>query len=237
MTKEVKRDYVAEMDALCEKCDKRLSDPHQRCHLPCEKWSRLNSLDLERDNPKCEHGSLRGSCRICELEAKLRMKQDDWLKECKENDALTERVRELETEHTRCIRHINRLAMWAQQDPAGPIEAHGIKRFVLSELKAALGGEYEDPGYTPSIFAFQGEIEILRNCLQEEGESRKSCSEMHNALIQEHNALLERVRELEESVAHRKREYSLINAAELMAEERVKKSKAELAKKSAEKEV
>ena len=53
----------------------------------------------------------------------------------------------------------------------------------------------------------------------------------HAVRIREENAELRRGRD------EWKREYSLINAGQLMAEEQVKKLEAELAKKSAEKEV
>lgn len=51
------------------------------------------------------------------------------------------------------------------------------------------------------------------------------------AILESENAELRRERD------EWKREYSLINAGQLMAEEQVKKLEAELAKKSAEKEV
>ena len=42
------------------------------------------------------------------------------------------------------IKHVNRLATWASQDPTGPWEKYEIQRWVLNELRACLGQPLDD---------------------------------------------------------------------------------------------
>lgn len=57
----------------------------------------------------------------------------------------------LKAESVRRIRHLNRLATWAQQDPTGPLCAKGVQAWVLSELRAALGADYQPTEWSPSV--------------------------------------------------------------------------------------
>ena len=52
----------------------------------------------------------------------------------------------------RATLHLNRLATWAQQDPTGPTCAKGVQRWVLNEIRLALGQRGEPTPYVPLVF-------------------------------------------------------------------------------------
>lgn len=58
----------------------------------------------------------------------------------------------LEAEDIRRIRHLNRLATWAQQDPTGPLPHWAgcrVQSWVLNEIRCALGGQSEPQAFEP----------------------------------------------------------------------------------------
>ena len=76
-------------------------------------------------------------------------------------DAANELVRlraEVETlaaQRLLTIRHLNRLATWAQQDPTGPLPSYygmRVQAWVLNEIKQALGGDSEPVEFEPECF-------------------------------------------------------------------------------------
>jgi len=59
----------------------------------------------------------------------------------------------LETENVRRIRHLNRLASWAQQDPTGPLpswKGMEVRGWVLNEIRGALGQKQEPQSWKPT---------------------------------------------------------------------------------------
>lgn len=79
-----------------------------------------------------------------------------------EIEYLQQKLSQIEQEEVRRIRHLNRLGTWAQQDPTGPLQVHGIQEWVLAELKAALGSAYEPTAWQPETSEHsqkEGELE------------------------------------------------------------------------------
>lgn len=73
------------------------------------------------------------------------------------NETLELRITHLEAENAKLkaekiasIKHLNRLATWAQQDPTGPWEKFEIQQWVLNEIKAAMGQEVESTTWQPT---------------------------------------------------------------------------------------
>lgn len=65
---------------------------------------------------------------------------------------IADTIAALEAENIRRIRHLNRLATWAQQDPTGPLpEWRGaqVQSWVLNEIRAALGSNPAPQPWTP----------------------------------------------------------------------------------------
>lgn len=60
-------------------------------------------------------------------------------------------LRTAELEFERRARHINRLKVWASQDPTGPLEKDGIQRWVLNEINGALGLTCEPQEWNPEF--------------------------------------------------------------------------------------
>ena len=67
----------------------------------------------------------------------------------------------IQQEEVRRIKHLNRLATWAQQDPTGPIVASQIQEWVLNELGAALGAHYKPTSWRPESHQFENLQEQL----------------------------------------------------------------------------
>lgn len=65
----------------------------------------------------------------------------------------------VKTEEVRRIRHLNRLATWAQQDPTGPWHAGRIQEWVLNEIKAALGAVCDPTAWQPSYYELRDRAE------------------------------------------------------------------------------
>lgn len=64
---------------------------------------------------------------------------------------------ELASRNVAAIKHLNRLATWAQQDPTGPHEKHSIQQWVLNEIKSALGTPTIQQ-WTPPYMALQDQL-------------------------------------------------------------------------------
>lgn len=84
-------------------------------------------------------------------------------------------LKKCEEEEIRRIRHLNRLASWAQQDPTGPLPVwmgSRVQEWVLNELKAALGAKVDPTAWQPDYHELKadrdrlaGENEELRGLL------------------------------------------------------------------------
>lgn len=80
-------------------------------------------------------------------------------------EAIYAETSSLQQEQVRRIKYLNRLGSWAQQDPTGPMntaENNQVKEWVLAELKAALGSEYEPTEWQPSYIRLQDEFATLQ---------------------------------------------------------------------------
>lgn len=65
-------------------------------------------------------------------------------------------------EKLNAIRHLNRLATWAQQDPTGPLstgDAGNVQAWVLNEIRQALGQYGKELPHTPEVIRLQNAAE------------------------------------------------------------------------------
>jgi hypothetical protein len=60
-------------------------------------------------------------------------------------------IERLEVENIRRIKHLNRLASWAQQDPSGPWHKKYIQEWVLKEIACALGSPDRPTLWKPGV--------------------------------------------------------------------------------------
>lgn len=88
-----------------------------------------------------------------DIAAEIRHIRDEGRAHFHDATKLGERVGELEKENIRRIRHLNRLASWAQQDPTGPMIADKVQEWVLEEIKSALGVEANGADWQPEFVA------------------------------------------------------------------------------------
>jgi hypothetical protein len=70
------------------------------------------------------------------------------------------------------IKHLNRIATWVQQDPTGPWNKLEIQKWVLNEIRTALGQEPLPQLWQPESVNLEAELTQLR----------KVCDELHNAV-------------------------------------------------------
>ena len=82
-----------------------------------------------------------------------------------ELDVLSVALVNIEAEEVRRIKHLNRIATWAQQDPTGPVNAGGVRDWLLNELKAAMGGEWKKLSWQPNYMQLLDEVEALKAAL------------------------------------------------------------------------
>lgn len=71
------------------------------------------------------------------------------------------------------IKHLNRIATWVQQDPTGPWNKLEIQKWVLNEIRAALGQEPLPQLWQPESVNLEAELTQLR----------KVCDELAECLI------------------------------------------------------
>ena len=85
----------------------------------------------------------------------------------RERDEANAAIRTLEKLELDRVKHLNRLASWAQQDPTGPRESHQIQSWVLSEIKQALGAQTDITKFEPDYLTLKQERDALRQQLEE----------------------------------------------------------------------
>lgn len=83
--------------------------------------------------------------------------------------ALQQKVEEMTKEEVRRISHLNRLATWAQQDPTGPWEKLEIQKWVLSELKSALGQRADETAWQPEVLTLRTALAAVTRQNEEMG--------------------------------------------------------------------
>lgn len=96
------------------------------------------------------------------------------------NAALRRRSASRDREEVRRIKHLNRLATWAQQDPTGPMNTEQnshVKEWVLGEIQAALGADLKPSEWQPSYIDLQQRLATAEGWLRDELVRMKLCSE------------------------------------------------------------
>lgn len=190
---EKERDRLKEMyEKARQACDRLKAENielHEKDRTRESEWSgelhrRETLWDEERDELKKEIAELKATGlehprekEITRLLALVR-EQGENIAELKGQVEVAEAARDnIKAEDVRRIRHINRVATWAQQDPTGPLNTHQgmqVREWVLNELKAALGSEYEEKlRFCPTTHEFEKLI-AERDRLKAEVEKMKA---------------------------------------------------------------
>lgn len=102
-----------------------------------EQWERHDHETIDEASARCRHFA-----RTLERELAAAKRERD----------------EANARLVNSIKHLNRLGSWAQQDPTGPFESAQIQQWVLSELRAALGQDYEPTKWQPSILMLRDQL-------------------------------------------------------------------------------
>lgn len=84
----------------------------------------------------------------------------------------TEELQKLRLEKLASIKHLNRLATWAQQDPTGPWEKLEIQNWVLNEIKGALGQPVEATKWQPAAPVGNAIIDAVDKATRDEAIAR-----------------------------------------------------------------
>ena len=99
---------------------------------------------IEGDDAGMSHADLVKTCKM------LREGRDIWKKEATDAKAELEKERTVLAER---VRHLYRLLAWAAQDPTGPWPVKFTQRWVLNEIRCALGQTSESDFWQPPFIA------------------------------------------------------------------------------------